>query len=291
MASRVAGPIARELSILNRSMNAFNEFSGWNALEKLKVALDKKVEEVEDTKHKVVVERKRYEAAVISRSTHQNDINILLQRKANWNQADVAEFTRLVGCEHVMESNEALAKTALYDMEKNLEEMRAAYEKMLQKRYQEEICIERRTKTLSNIVQWSVLGLNAVFFLSTQLVFEPRKREQLMSVVNANVEQHAQMKARVDTIVGSLKMDIAHLTEATSANTKLIESMASGDNIKSTVGTIQHHEEPATAAAGTASNGRDVMSTDIIADFGYGSAYDGIGLFMVTTVLALVLSP
>ena len=44
-----------------------------------------------------------------------------------------------------------------------------------------------------------------------------------MSVVNTNIEQHAQMKARVDAIVGTLNSDVTQLAEALAANTKLIE--------------------------------------------------------------------
>ena len=51
-----------------------------------------------------------YEQAVLRRSTSQQEVNDLLQRKYSWSEDDLLRFTRLVCEDHVVEQEVACTK-------------------------------------------------------------------------------------------------------------------------------------------------------------------------------------
>jgi sensitive to high expression protein 9 len=87
-----------------------NDLTGYSGIEALKKEIEAQEAKVQSTRAAVKEARSTYSAAVATRSTTQREVNDLLQRKHNWNPADLERFTSLYRSDHANEQAETAAQ-------------------------------------------------------------------------------------------------------------------------------------------------------------------------------------
>ncbi|KAJ7465320.1 Mdm33 family-domain-containing protein [Mycena latifolia] len=155
-------------------------------------------EEIDALKRRVVEQGARnaarlaktaYDAAVVQRSDSQREINDLLQRKSNWNQADIARFTKLVPQDHSFEQAEAHARAAAHDAEEAVEHEFTELMRTILARYHEEQVWSDKIRSASTYGSLAALGLNLLVFVVAIIFVEPWKRRRLAMTFEKKIEE------------------------------------------------------------------------------------------------------
>lgn len=115
-----------------------NEVTGYKAIEKLKLSIEKLEDEVLEARAEVREAKRMYSDAISERSNSQREVNELLQRKHNWTPADLERFTELYRNDHANEHSVNDAKKRLGECEHHVEDLTLQLSKQILTRYHEE---------------------------------------------------------------------------------------------------------------------------------------------------------
>jgi sensitive to high expression protein 9 len=130
-----------------------------------------------------------YEEAVQKRSNSQREVNSLLERKSMWTDADVSRFTALLRQERALEQEESLAKTAVAQMEDEVEREFSALMRTILARYHEEQVWSDKIRSVATYGQLAVLGVNVFVFVLAIVLVEPWKRRRLTQAFERKVQE------------------------------------------------------------------------------------------------------
>jgi sensitive to high expression protein 9 len=152
-----------------------------------------------------------YDLAVLQRSNSQREINDLLQRKSNWNQADIARFTTLIPQDHSFEQEEAHARTAAHEAEEAVEHEFTELMRTILARYHEEQVWSDKIRSASTYGSLAALGLNLLVFVVAIVFVEPWKRRRLAMTFEKKIEE---MGRDNKAVVEESMQEIGRLLEA-----------------------------------------------------------------------------
>jgi sensitive to high expression protein 9 len=130
-----------------------------------------------------------YDIAVVQRSNSQREINDLLQRKSNWNQADITRFTTLVPQDHVFEQEESQARAAVHNAEEAVEREFTELMRTILARYHEEQVWSDKIRSASTYGSLTALALNLLVFVVAIVFVEPWKRRRLALTFEKKIEE------------------------------------------------------------------------------------------------------
>lgn len=178
-----------------------NEVTGYKAIEKLKLSIEKLEEEVLDARAEVRGAKKAYSDAISERSNSQREVNELLQRKHNWSSGDLERFTELYRNDHANENDVHETKKRLGECEHHVEDLALQLSKQILTRYHEEQIWSDKIRRASTWGTWILMGFNVVLFIVVQLGLEPWKRRRLVGsfedkVKESLIEWEARSEAR-----------------------------------------------------------------------------------------------
>jgi sensitive to high expression protein 9, mitochondrial len=157
-----------------------NDLTGYSGIEALKKEIEAQEAKVQSTRTAVKKARATYSAAVTRRSTTQREVNDLLQRKHNWNPADLERFTSLYRSDHANEQAETAAQEELGRAEREAEEASSRLARTILARYHEEQIWSDKIRQMSTWGTWGLMGLNVLLFIVFQIAIEPWRRRRLV---------------------------------------------------------------------------------------------------------------
>jgi sensitive to high expression protein 9 len=157
-----------------------NDLTGYSGIEALKKEIEAQEAKVQSTRAAVKEARSTYSAAVATRSTTQREVNDLLQRKHNWNPADLERFTSLYRSDHANEQAETAAQEELGRAEREAEEASTRLARTILARYHEEQIWSDKIRQMSTWGTWGLMGLNVLLFIVFQIAIEPWRRRRLV---------------------------------------------------------------------------------------------------------------
>ncbi|KAG5357038.1 Sensitive to high expression protein 9-like protein [Yarrowia sp. C11] len=169
-----------------------NEVTGYKAIEKLKLSIEKLEDEVLEARAEVRHAKKMYSDAISERSNSQREVNELLQRKHNWSAADLERFTTLYRNDHANEHSVHDAKKRLGECEHHVEDLTLQLSKQILTRYHEEQIWSDKIRRASTWGTWILMGFNVVLFIVVQLGLEPWKRRRLVGSFEDKVKESLQ---------------------------------------------------------------------------------------------------
>lgn len=162
-----------------------------------------------------------YEHAVLTRSTSQQNVNNLLERKHSWTDNDVAEFTRLVRSDHA--SRHAVTTTS-QDLKQSEVEVDKAFTALMQsilERYHEEQVWSDKIRSVATWANIVALAANLIVFVGAMAFVEPWKRRRLVQGLE---ERMTGMMNQVEDELKVLTANVASLhgvQAGVSANTSV----------------------------------------------------------------------
>jgi len=112
-----------------------------------------------------------------------------LQRKSNWNQADIARFTTLVPQDHTFEQEEAQARAAVHNAEEAVEREFTELMRTILARYHEEQVWSDKIRSASTYGSLAALALNLLVFVVAIVFVEPWKRRRLALTFEKKIEE------------------------------------------------------------------------------------------------------
>ncbi|GAA5895559.1 She9p [Sporobolomyces salmoneus] len=169
-----------------------NEATGYEEIERLRIAVGDKEKSLLDVRTKALNLKKEYASRVKLRADSQREVNDLLQRKGSWNSADVLRFTELVQQDHENEQAEVRAKVA---MEAGDEEAEKGFQDFMQailERYHEEQVWSDKIRAISTYGSLAITSLNVLLFIITLLLIEPWRRRRLVENVEERLRTNSQ---------------------------------------------------------------------------------------------------
>ncbi|AOW04796.1 sensitive to high expression protein 9-like protein, mitochondrial [Yarrowia lipolytica] len=169
-----------------------NEVTGYKAIEKLKLSIEKLEDEVLEARAEVREAKRMYSDAISERSNSQREVNELLQRKHNWTPADLERFTELYRNDHANEHSVNDAKKRLGECEHHVEDLTLQLSKQILTRYHEEQIWSDKIRRASTWGTWILMGFNVVLFIVVQLGLEPWKRRRLVGSFEDKVKESLQ---------------------------------------------------------------------------------------------------
>jgi sensitive to high expression protein 9, mitochondrial len=162
-----------------------------------------------------------YEGAVQERSDSQREVNSLLERKSMWTDTDVSRFAALLRQERALEQEEAQAKTAVAQMEDEVEREFSALMRAILARYHEEQVWSDKIRSVSTYGQLAVLGVNVIVFVLAILLVEPWKRRRLTQAFERKVQELE--AANLDTVTKGMATLQSRLEEQDKVLARLAE--------------------------------------------------------------------
>ncbi|KAJ7075833.1 Mdm33 family-domain-containing protein [Mycena belliarum] len=166
-----------------------NRMTGYEEIEALKRRVVEQESRITEARNAARRSKTAYDAAVAQRSNSQREINDLLQRKSNWNQADIARFTKLVPQDHSFEQEEARARAAVHDAEEAVEHEFSELMRTILARYHEEQVWSDKIRSASTYGSLAALGLNLLVFVVAIVFVEPWKRRRLAMTFEKKIEE------------------------------------------------------------------------------------------------------
>ncbi|KAJ7164688.1 Mdm33 family-domain-containing protein [Mycena crocata] len=166
-----------------------NKMTGYEEIEALKRRVVEQETLINEARHAARAAKSAYDAAVAQRSNSQREINDLLQRKHNWNSADIARFTTLIPQDHNFEQEEAQARAAVHDAEEAVEREFTELMRTILARYHEEQVWSDKIRSASTYGSLAALGLNLFVFVVAIVFVEPWKRRRLAATFEKKIEE------------------------------------------------------------------------------------------------------
>ena len=130
------------------------------------------------SKKDLVELRRTYEDVVKQRSQTQAEINLLLQRKTEWNESDVKRCTEYYTIEHSLKQAEKNAKSKCIDQELKVDSQHNEFLRNLRRVYSEENALANKSRVMNSYVTWGLIALNSSIFLVSMFFIEPHKRRK-----------------------------------------------------------------------------------------------------------------
>ncbi|PVV04363.1 hypothetical protein BB560_001138 [Smittium megazygosporum] len=174
--------------------SVINFITGYDKVIKQKDRVSNSYNEFYDSKSKLASLKKDYETTILDRTKTQREINMLLQRKNNWDEIDVSNFTSLYKNEHSLTRLEKEQKLKLVDLESYVDKCLDNMVASIRTRYQEEQNWSDKIRMISSYTTWLVLAVNIIAIILTQLLFEPRKRRKIIEGVDKKIVYHMESK-------------------------------------------------------------------------------------------------
>ncbi|OMH81957.1 Sensitive to high expression protein-like protein [Zancudomyces culisetae] len=170
-----------------KAYTLLNYITGYNKILEYKESVLKSEQDFTKCKDSLTEIKHKYEQAIERRSETQKDINLLLQRKHLWNEADVIAFTNLCRDEHHFNTAEAGLKTQVHEFELLVDECYRTLVSNIRNRYHEEQTWSDKIRRISSYSTWAVLALNIVLVLFNIWIFEPRRRTKIINGVEEKI--------------------------------------------------------------------------------------------------------
>ncbi|ORX35912.1 Mdm33 family-domain-containing protein, partial [Kockovaella imperatae] len=201
-----------------------NQVTGYDEVERLKKMVVDAENSLDESRQAARQAKEAYDSAVHSRSTAQQQVNNLLERKHSWTDTDVSAFTNLVRQDHSSSSNVTTTSAALRDAERRVDTAFSDLTRSILQRYHEEQVWSDKIRNVSTWVNMAGLIINLVVFLGAIAIVEPWKRKKLVQRVE---ERMAEMMNRVE---GEVK-EVARLV-APGVGPALIEQAVSDSEVQ-----------------------------------------------------------
>jgi len=149
-----------------------------------------------------------YEHAVLTRTTSQQNVNNLLERKHSWTDADVAEFTKLVRSDHASRHAVTTTSQDLKAAELAVDKAFTSLMQAILERYHEEQVWSDKIRSVSTWANIVALAANLIVFMGAIAFIEPWKRRRLVQGLE---ERMTGMMNRVDEQIRELSANVASL--------------------------------------------------------------------------------
>ncbi|WFD33769.1 sensitivity to high expression protein she9 [Malassezia cuniculi] len=154
----------------------WNHFTGYTEIQRLKDLVTEKQNALRVLQEEKKHARQVYVGSVVERTDSQRKTNDLLTRRPSWNDADLAEYTRLLHSEHALakaeEQNHEAFEQAESKVQKGVDDLMYA----VMRRYHEEHIWSDRVRSVSTYASVGLAVLNV-------LIVEPYKRRRLANVI------------------------------------------------------------------------------------------------------------
>jgi hypothetical protein len=219
---------------LSDNIESINRITGLSTgkLNELKKVVQDNEINFNKSKKQLIEFRKKYENAVQERSQTQGEINILLQRKNEWNATDVERFSEICKKEHTSKESEKVAKQKCVDQEMLVDAQQNNFLQSLRLVYSEENMLAHKIRVVNTYVTWGLIALNTSIFLISTLLIEPNKRQQFEERVQQVVAIENQKSSElVLNSIEILKEDIITTNSSTEATSKIIKPTTGGHEI------------------------------------------------------------
>ncbi|KAJ7505543.1 Mdm33 family-domain-containing protein [Mycena galericulata] len=188
-----------------------NRMTGYEEIESLKRRVVEQETRISKAREAARLAKTAYDLAVVQRSNSQREINDLLQRKSNWNQADIARFTTLVPQDHSFEQEETHARAAVHEAEEAVEREFTELMRTILARYHEEQVWSDKIRSASTYGSLAALGLNLFVFVTAIVFVEPWKRRRLAMTFEKKIEE---MGVENKAVVEENMKEIGRMLEA-----------------------------------------------------------------------------
>jgi hypothetical protein len=168
----------------------------------------------------------------LTRSTSQQNVNNLLERKHSWSDNDVAEFTRLVRSDHA--SRHAVTTTS-QDLKQSEIEVDKAFTALMQsilERYHEEQVWSDKIRSVSTWANIVALAANLIVFVGAMAFVEPWKRRRLVQGLE---ERMTGMMNQVEDELKVLTANVASLQVPQTGPIAVVQSESSAPSTPDTV--------------------------------------------------------
>ncbi|KAG4302296.1 hypothetical protein PCK1_001568 [Pneumocystis canis] len=165
-----------------------NQLTGYTKIEQLKNQIREQETHLKKARIETKEAKSRHTLAVQQRLKLQQEVNELLQRKHQWTQKDLENFTSLYRNDHINEQKEQNACSHLVECEEKLEELQTQLSQSILSRYHEEQMWSDKIRRLSTWGTWSLIGFNIILFLVIQLGLEPRKKRLLINDIEKRIQ-------------------------------------------------------------------------------------------------------
>ena len=167
-------------NVLAKGVESVNKITGLSAhkLNDLKQAVSSTEVAFNQSKKDLIKLRRAYEDVVKQRSQTQAEINLLLQRKTEWNESDVKRCTDFYTIEHGLKQAEKDAKSKCIDQELIVDSQHNEFLRNLRRVYSEENALANKSRVMNSYVTWGLIALNSSIFLISMFFIEPYKRRK-----------------------------------------------------------------------------------------------------------------
>lgn len=158
----------------------FNELTGYSAVQKTKERVLQLDDELASAKLYARNSKLAYEKIVEDRHKVQRELSSLLQRKDTWTDHDITRFTEVYRKDVNFEHEELDAKKEQKKAANEFDEYHRLYLNGIRERYIEEQLYSDKIRRASTWWTWGLISLHFLLFILVQLVFEPRKRKNMV---------------------------------------------------------------------------------------------------------------
>ncbi|RDL39959.1 Sensitive to high expression protein 9 [Venustampulla echinocandica] len=184
--SHVMDHLQGNLFIASQRINDLTGYSGIEALKSKITALEKQLQEAQES---VRSSRIVYKTTIADRASTQREVTGLLARKDTWTPVDLERFTALYRMDHSNEQAVQEAATRLADAEREAEHAASKLSSSILSRYHEEQIWSDKIRRMSTWGTWGLMGVNVLLFLVFQFGFEPWRRRRLVHGFEEKVRQ------------------------------------------------------------------------------------------------------
>ncbi|OLY80557.1 Sensitive to high expression protein 9, mitochondrial [Smittium mucronatum] len=177
--------------ILRKLQISFNFVTGYDRIAELKSSVVQRENEFSNARSELINTKKDFENVSEDRKKSQREINLLLQRKHIWDEADVSSFTSLHKKEYNLSRSEVELKSLVHQLEIKVETCYDNLVSSIQSRYHEEQTWSDKIRMISSYTTFAVLLVNITFLILAQLVFEPRRRQKIIDGVDERLKKES----------------------------------------------------------------------------------------------------
>jgi sensitive to high expression protein 9 len=161
-----------------------NKVIGYDLVEKLKVSVFIKEQQVVAKKNEFITSKSDYELIIEQTRQCQKDIDHLRDRKMK-SIDEITKITKLYEKQLALEEEEVKAKNRYKQATDQFEKAQMEYLSTMRERYVEEQMFSDKIRQTSTWWTWALMSTHLVLFLIVQLFTEPRKERRLKSELGA----------------------------------------------------------------------------------------------------------
>jgi sensitive to high expression protein 9 len=220
----------------------WNEYSGYEEVTEAKAQTLEAEMHLKELRSQQNQWRKDYVDAVNLRSSSQKTLTDLLNRRADWSEADISKYTELLRSEHSQAKSEKEAGEKSELIERKVNEAWDDVVKKTLERYHLEQVWSDRVRAGSTYGGLIVAGLNVMLFTLAFIIVEPYKRKKLAQTFESRLlkgeEQNAAMLA---SVVGGFEKRLASVQDQGGEVNKAMQILLSRDGLE----VQRNSEEPA----------------------------------------------